>query len=114
MTAAGVAAVVVETVAAVLLLGGLTITTVSAVGIVRFRDPLRALHAAGLASGLGVAAILMASIGTGDPATIARAALIGLFVGLTSPVAEYVVAHATQIDEGPHEGERHTGDPWHE
>ncbi len=114
MTAAGVVSVVVEVVAVILLFGGLAVTTVSAVGLLRFRDPLRALHAAGLASGVGVVAVLLASVGTGDGPTIARALVVAALAVVTAPVAEYVVAHATQVEEGPHEGERHTGDPWHE
>lgn len=64
-----------------------------------------------MASGLGVIAILIASIATRDAVLITRAALVAAFLLITAPVSSHAIAwaayrRATQpVDEPAEEGE---------
>ena len=88
------AATVIEIAAAVALFAGLAVTTLAMVGVLRFRDPVDVIHAASMASATGVILVLLASVGTGDGTTIARATLVALFVLVTSTVEGHAVVQA--------------------
>lgn len=81
-------------VADALVLLGVVVMTVGVYGVFRMPDVYTELHAASKAVFLGVIALLVASVVTGDAAIIARAALIGVFLVLTTPVAAHVIALA--------------------
>jgi multicomponent Na+:H+ antiporter subunit G len=83
-----------------LLVVGLLVMTVGVVGMFRMPDIYLQLHAASKAVVLGVVAIAVASVETGDLAIIARAALISAFLLLTTPVAAHAIARAARGDEG--------------
>ena len=68
--------------------------TVGVFGIVRMPDVYNKLHAASKVVFLGVLMLLIASAVTNDAKIIMRAALIGAFLVLTSPVAAHVVGKA--------------------
>jgi monovalent cation/proton antiporter MnhG/PhaG subunit len=87
-------AFLVDVVAVALLALGLIVTTISLYGVLRMPDVYSQLHASGMASGLGVIAILIASIATRDAALITRAALVATFLLLTAPVASHAIAWA--------------------
>jgi monovalent cation/proton antiporter MnhG/PhaG subunit len=87
-------ALLVDIVAVALLALGLIVTTISLYGVLRMPDVYSQLHASGMASGLGVIAILIASIATRDAALITRAALVATFLLLTAPVASHAIAWA--------------------
>jgi multicomponent Na+:H+ antiporter subunit G len=57
-------------------------------------DTFSQLHAAGMASGLGVIAILMASVATRDAAVITHAVLVTAFLLLTAPISSHAIAWA--------------------
>jgi multicomponent Na+:H+ antiporter subunit G len=57
-------------------------------------DVYSQLHAAGMASGLGAITILLASLATGDAATITDAVLVIVFLLLTAPISSHAIAWA--------------------
>lgn len=73
---------------------GIATTAVTVYGVVRMSGLYTRLQAASKASMLGAVAILAASIGTRDGATIARAVVVALFLLLTTPVAAHAIAQA--------------------
>ena len=86
--------VVLDVVGAVLLLIGLTLMTISLVGVLRMPDTYAQLHAQGLATGPGVIAVLASSVATENAAIITFAVLAIAFVVLTSPVAGHAIARS--------------------
>jgi multicomponent Na+:H+ antiporter subunit G len=78
---------------ALLALGSITMT-ISVYGVFRMPDVYSQLHAAGMASGLGALAILLASIATGDAATLTDAVLVIVFLLLTAPISSHAIAWA--------------------
>jgi monovalent cation/proton antiporter MnhG/PhaG subunit len=83
-----------DVVAVGLLALGLVVTTIGMYGVLRMPDVYSQLHAAGMATGVGVVAILLASVATWDAATITSAALVIAFVLLTAPISSHAIAWA--------------------
>lgn len=77
-----------------LVLLGVAVMTIGVYGVFRMPDVYTKLHASSKAVFLGVIVLLIASVATGDAAIIARAALVAVFLVLTTPVAAHVVALA--------------------
>ncbi len=73
---------------------GLFVMTVGVYGVIRMPDTYTRLHAASKAVFLGVISLLVASVVTGDEEIILRAALIAVFLMLTTPVSAHVIARA--------------------
>lgn len=90
-------------VADLLVLAGLVVITIAVYGVVRFPDAYLQLHASGKAAFVGVAALLLAAALGGDPAIVARTALILVLLAITTPVASHAIAQAA----------RHCGEPMH-
>jgi monovalent cation/proton antiporter MnhG/PhaG subunit len=86
--------VLLDLVATGLLALGLIVTTVGVYGVLRMPDVYSQLHAAGMASGVGVIAIVLASVATRDAATITSAALVIAFLLLTAPISSHAIAWA--------------------
>jgi multicomponent Na+:H+ antiporter subunit G len=82
-----------------LVLLGVVVMTIGVYGVFRMPDVYTELHAASKAVFLGVIALLAASVATGDPAIVARAALIAVFLVLTTPVAAHVIALGAFLQE---------------
>jgi multicomponent Na+:H+ antiporter subunit G len=82
-----------------LVLLGVLVMTVGVYGVFRMPDTYTKLHASSKAVFLGVIALVLASVGTKDPAVIARGVLIALFLIVTTPVAAHVVARAAYLRE---------------
>ncbi|QRK05913.1 monovalent cation/H(+) antiporter subunit G [Archangium violaceum] len=78
----------------VLVLGGTLVLTLSVLGILRLPHVLFRLHAAGQAVLPGVAAILLATLGTGEVRLVSRALLVCVFLLLTAPVSSHAIARA--------------------
>lgn len=89
-----------------LIVVGVLVVTVAAIGLLRMPDSYLCLHASGKAVVLGDAVIAVASIATGDPAIIARCLLIALFLLLTTPVATHAIAYAAWRENEPLGGDR--------
>lgn len=85
---------VLEGLGVALIVLGLLVTGVTVYGVVRMKGLYPRLQAASKASMLGAVAILAASVGTRDGATIARAAVVALFLLLTTPIAAHAIANA--------------------
>jgi multicomponent Na+:H+ antiporter subunit G len=83
----------------VLVVVGVFIMTIGVYGIVRMPDTYTRMHAASKAVFLGVISLLIASMFAGDPAIVFRAALISIFLVLTTPVAAHMIAKAA-YEEG--------------
>jgi multicomponent Na+:H+ antiporter subunit G len=78
---------------------GVLVMTIGVYGVFRMPDIYTQLHAASKAVVLGVIALLVASAATGDAAVIARSALIGIFLLLTTPVAAHVIGRAAYLQD---------------
>jgi multicomponent Na+:H+ antiporter subunit G len=79
-----------------LLFAGLALTTIGLYGMLRLPDILHQLHAAGLITGPGIVLILLAAAGSGNAEIITSAALVLLFVLVTSPLSAHAIAQAAQ------------------
>jgi multicomponent Na+:H+ antiporter subunit G len=86
--------VLLDVLAVALLVLGLAVITVSLYGVARQPDIYGRLHAAGMASGFGVIAVLIASIATRNTAVITHAVLVAAFLLLTTPLASHAIARA--------------------
>ncbi|MBD0329851.1 MAG: monovalent cation/H(+) antiporter subunit G [Thermoleophilia bacterium] len=78
----------------VLVVLGVAVMTVGVYGVFRMPDVYTQLHAASKAVFLGVISLVVASTATRDGAIVARAALIAVFLILTTPVAAHAIARA--------------------
>lgn len=85
---------------------GVLVMGVTVYGVVRLKGLFPRLQAASKASMLGAVAILAASIGTRDGATIARAVVVALFLLLTTPIAAHAIANAAYEREKGRKAER--------
>jgi multicomponent Na+:H+ antiporter subunit G len=77
-----------------LLAVGLVVTTIALYGVLRMPDLYSQLHAAGMASGVGVIAILIASLATENAAVMTSAVLVAAFQMLTAPLSSHAIARA--------------------
>lgn len=84
-------ATVVPYLADALVLLGVFVMTAGVYGMIRMPDTYTRLHAASKAVFLGVVSLLVASVATGDEEIILRAALVGAFLMLTTPVSAHVI-----------------------
>jgi multicomponent Na+:H+ antiporter subunit G len=83
-----------DIVAIALLAGGLTLVTIGLYGMLRLDDILHQLHAAALITGPGIVLILLAAIGSDNAEIMTSAALVLLFVLVTSPLSAHAIAQA--------------------
>lgn len=100
-------ATVVDVLATVLLGLGLLLATIGLYGLLRMPDVFAQLHAAGLVTGPAVVLVLLASVATGRAEIITSAALVLLFVLVTSPLSSHAIAQAAlrRGGHGPEEDE---------
>jgi multicomponent Na+:H+ antiporter subunit G len=82
-----------------LILLGSIVMTIGVIGMVRLPGVFLKQHAASKAVFLGVCSFLVAVMASGDAAIIARAALIGVLLILTAPVAAHEIAKAAVREE---------------
>ena len=87
---------VLDVVGAVLLALGLLLATIGLLGLLRFPDIFHQLHPAGLVTGPAVILVLLAAVSTGSAKIITSAALVLLFVLLTSPLSTHAIAQAAR------------------
>jgi multicomponent Na+:H+ antiporter subunit G len=80
-----------------LVLLGMLVMTVGVYGAVRMPDTYTRLHAMGKVVILGVISLCLASVVTGDPAIISRAALIAMFLLVTTPISSFVIGRAAYL-----------------
>jgi multicomponent Na+:H+ antiporter subunit G len=81
---------------AVLLAVGLLLATIGLYGMLRFPDIFHQLHPAGLVTGPAVILVLLAAVFTGNAEIITSAALVILFVLITSPLSAHAIAQAAR------------------
>jgi multicomponent Na+:H+ antiporter subunit G len=95
-----------EIVGLVLVAAGLLLATVGLYGMLRHPGIFDQIHAAGLVTGPAIILILAASIATREAEIITSAALVILFVLVTSPLSGHAAAQAAFVRarrrEGPH------------
>jgi monovalent cation/proton antiporter MnhG/PhaG subunit len=90
---------VLEIAGVTLLAGGLLLATIGLYGMLRHPGIFDQLHAAGLVTGPAIILILAASIAAGEAETITSAALVILFVLITSPLSGHAIAQAARRRE---------------
>ena len=101
-------AALLDALAIALLALGLLLATIGLYGLLRMPDLFSQLHPAGLVTGPAVILILLASIATGSAETVTSAALVALFVLITSPLSSHAIAQAayrSDSEEQPPEAE---------
>lgn len=101
-----------ELLGSALIVLGVVVTAITVYGVVRLKGLFTRLQVASKASMLGTVAILAASIGTRDGATIGRAFVVALFLLLTTPVAAHAIGQAAyrrEQEEGVGERKRDPG-----
>jgi len=81
---------------AVLLALGLLLATIGLYGMLRIPDIFHQLHPAGLVTGPAVILVLLAAVFTGSAEIITSAALVILFVLITSPLSTHAIAQAAR------------------
>ena len=87
-----------DVVTAIVWLVGSAFSLLAAIGVLRMPDVFTRMQASTKASTLGLACLLIgAAVQLGDFASIIRAASIGAFVLLTTPVSGLVIARASYI-----------------
>lgn len=92
----------IDAIVAVFWLVGAAFALLAAVGVLRMPDVFTRMQASTKASTLGLGCLLVgAAVHLADFAGVVRAASIGAFVLLTSPVAAHVIARAAYISEVP-------------
>jgi multicomponent Na+:H+ antiporter subunit G len=92
----------IDIVTAILWLAGSAFALLAAVGVLRMPDVFTRMQASTKASTLGLACLLIgAALQMGDLASFIRAASIGAFVLLTTPVAGHVIARASYFADVP-------------
>lgn len=89
----------VDVLAVTLLALGLLLATIGLYGLLKMPDLLHQLHPAGLVTGPAVILILLASIATASTETVTSAALVVLFVLITSPLSSHAIARAAYRSE---------------
>jgi monovalent cation/proton antiporter MnhG/PhaG subunit len=88
------AGTIVDIITAALLFGGLTLATIGLYGLLRMRDVFHQLHPAGLVCGPALLLVLLAAIGTGSAEIITSAALVFVFLLVTSSLSNHAIANA--------------------
>jgi multicomponent Na+:H+ antiporter subunit G len=97
-------AAVLDVVAAATLGLGLLLATIGLYGLLRMPSVFPQLHAAGLITGPAVILVLLASVATGSAEIISSAALVVIFIAVTSPLSSHAIAQAAR--RRPSEDER--------
>ena len=87
---------ILDVVGSALLLLGLLLATIGLYGMLRMPDIFHQLHPAGLVTGPAVILVLLASAATGSAEIITSAALVILFVLITSPLSAHAIARAAR------------------
>lgn len=82
-----------------LVLLGVGIMTIGVYGVIRMPDLYTRLHAASKSVFLGVCAIALASTASGEPAIIARVALIAILLLLTTPIASHAIGRGAFLTD---------------
>lgn len=88
---------------------GLLVLTLGLVGIFRFDAFYTRLHAAAKIGSLGLSAVLMGTVTTGDPSLVLRALVIVAFLVFTAPVTTHMLARAAHRRRVAEEGDRSGG-----
>lgn len=92
----------IDIVVAILWLSGSGFALLAALGVLRLPDVFTRMQASTKASTLGVGCLLLgAALHLGDFGSFIRAASIGAFILLTTPVAAHVIARASYLAEVP-------------
>ena len=102
---------ILDAVAGALVFLGLALTTIGLYGMLRKPDIFHQLNAAGLITAPAIILILLASVATGEAEVITSAALVIVFVMVTSPLSGHAIAQAARDRPPAGEGERARAEP---
>lgn len=89
--------------AAILLVAGVLLMLIAAIGIVRLADPLQRMHSATKAGTLGTV-LVMAGVIAGADAEASTGVLTVLFLLFTLPITAQLLGRATYLSGTPLEG----------
>jgi len=87
--------------AGVLVVLGLIVLTLAVMGIYRMPDVYTEIQATAKGAALGVVALVLAALLTGDGPIIARAILIAAFLLITAPLAAHALVRAAYLSDEP-------------
>ncbi|MCP9489288.1 MAG: monovalent cation/H(+) antiporter subunit G [Solirubrobacteraceae bacterium MAG38_C4-C5] len=87
--------------AGVLVVFGLLLLTISVLGIYRMPDVYTEVQATAKGAALGIVALVLAALLTGDGPVIARAVLIAAFLLITAPLAAHALVRAAYLSDEP-------------
>ena len=79
-----------------LLAAGLVLATIGLYGLLRMPDIFHQLHAAGLITGPVLVLVLLAALASGNAEIITSAALVFVFLLITSPLSGHAIARAAR------------------
>ena len=79
-----------------LLAVGLVLATIGLYGLLRMPDIYDQLHAAGLVTGPALVLMLLAALASGSTEIITSAALVLVFILVTSPLSGHAIAQAAR------------------
>jgi len=87
---------ILEIVGSLLLLLGLLLATIGLYGLLRMPDIFDQLHAAGLVTGPALILMLLAALASGRAEIVTSAALVLVFLLVTSPLSGHAIAQAAR------------------
>lgn len=87
--------------AGVLVVFGLIALTLAVVGIYRMPDVYTEIQATAKGAAVGIVALVLAALLTGDGPVIARAILIAAFLVVTAPLAAHALVRAAYLSDEP-------------
>ncbi|HEV2819345.1 MAG TPA: monovalent cation/H(+) antiporter subunit G [Solirubrobacteraceae bacterium] len=87
--------------AGILVVLGLVGLTLAVVGIYRMPDVYTEIQATAKGASLGVVALALAALLTGEGAVITRAVLIAAFLLITAPLAAHALVRAAYLSDEP-------------
>jgi len=79
-----------------LLAAGRVLATIALYGLLRMPDIFDQLHAAGLVTGPVLVLVLLAAVASRSPEIVTSAALVLVFVLVTSPLSSHAIAQAAR------------------
>jgi multicomponent Na+:H+ antiporter subunit G len=87
--------------AGILVVLGLLVLTLAVAGIYRMPDVYNEIQATAKGAALGIVALALAAMLTGDGPIIARAVLIAVFLLITAPLAAHALVRAAYLSDEP-------------
>ncbi len=82
---------------ALLLIAGVVLMLIAAIGLIRLKDPLQRMHSATKAGTLGTTLVVLGVLATGDDVPVSTAILTILFLLFTLPIGAQLLGRASYL-----------------